>query len=420
MTLILFIILMIFTLCKNSIYYVFGFISWTDFLKNNIKFVGQQNIIFLKLLQWLYIKNDSTFFTQEITDYINSFTNNTPYADEDIDYDLINNILQHSIKNNNILIFNSLVPINSGSISLVFKGSLNNKPIAIKILRKNIYQKILNGIKLINDVIYFLELFRIGKNFHINEVFGGSNEILEQLNFDQEITNVQIFKNKFKKNKFIAIPDIYPEYTLDLKNVIVMEWLDGININTLSENDKLNICPLYLKYIYSSYAMKGIIHGDLHQGNILFIKDNSDVWKIGLLDFGTIYEAQIDEINFITIFINVLLNNNNISELMDFISENQNDIFISYTDTNTQICIKKCYELNKNKLLFTSNITLSEQIITFLNLLKNNNCIIKKQLYKIINTLIPQLYIYKNLNLSKQHINLLANNLNKINNKFAI
>jgi predicted unusual protein kinase regulating ubiquinone biosynthesis (AarF/ABC1/UbiB family) len=41
--------------------------------------------------------------------------------------------------------------------------------------------------------------------------------------------------------------------------------------------------------------MHGITHGDLHSGNILFIKDEKDnniTYKIGVIDFGIVYEIE--------------------------------------------------------------------------------------------------------------------------------
>jgi len=48
-----------------------------------------------------------------------------------------------------------------------------------------------------------------------------------------------------------------------------------------------------LKFGFVSTFIHGISHGDLHSGNILFIKDDvspTHKYKIGLLDFGIIYE----------------------------------------------------------------------------------------------------------------------------------
>ena len=48
-----------------------------------------------------------------------------------------------------------------------------------------------------------------------------------------------------------------------------------------------------MKFVFVSTFLYGKIHGDLHSGNILFIKDensSTNKYKLGILDFGLIYE----------------------------------------------------------------------------------------------------------------------------------
>ena len=108
-----------------------------------------------------------------------------------------------------------------------------------------------------------------------------------------------------------------------------MDWIEGINVNNVSIDDKNNIENSYSKYIFSSYVMKGIIHGDLHQGNIIFLKDiinNKEVWKVGLIDFGTIIILNVDEINFINVFLEAIFNSK-LNLLIDYINENKYILF---------------------------------------------------------------------------------------------
>ena len=67
---------LIIQLFKNYIKYIFNYSDWTGFIKNILIDLGNQNIIFLKLLQWTYINKDSGFFNAEIIEFINTFTNN--------------------------------------------------------------------------------------------------------------------------------------------------------------------------------------------------------------------------------------------------------------------------------------------------------------------------------------------------------
>jgi len=80
-----------------------------------------------------------------------------------------------------------------------------------------------------------------------------------------------------------------------------MEYLEGMKINQIKEEDYETFAKLVVKFGIVTTVVHGITHGDLHSGNILFIKDkdkNKDnkstppySYKIGVLDFGIIYKV---------------------------------------------------------------------------------------------------------------------------------
>ena len=178
MTFIFFIFSICINILKNYVKYLTNHYDWTTYVKNILSDLGNTNIIFLKLLQWTCIKNDNqnNYINQEIIEYINSFTNNTPYTDNDIDWEILTHMFQKSIKYNHKLIINSFVPINSGSISLVFKGYLDDKPVAIKILRKNILPKIIEGIYLLENIINIINFLGIYKQYELDSILSTSKD----------------------------------------------------------------------------------------------------------------------------------------------------------------------------------------------------------------------------------------------------
>jgi predicted unusual protein kinase regulating ubiquinone biosynthesis (AarF/ABC1/UbiB family) len=74
-----------------------------------------------------------------------------------------------------------------------------------------------------------------------------------------------------------------------------MEYIDGIKINQIDKEDYEGFAKQVMKFGFVTTIVHGVTHGDLHGGNILFIKDK-DVkdekykYKIGVIDFGIIYE----------------------------------------------------------------------------------------------------------------------------------
>ena len=77
-----------------------------------------------------------------------------------------------------------------------------------------------------------------------------------------------------------------------------MEFIDGKSISKIDQADYLDYAKVIMKFVFVTTFLYGKIHGDLHSGNILFIKDsnknNSNKYKLGILDFGIIYEINSD------------------------------------------------------------------------------------------------------------------------------
>ena len=91
------------------------------------------------------------------------------------------------------------------------------------------------------------------------------------------------------------IPTANKIITEQYPNVIVMEYINGIKINQINQEDYEQFAKLVIKFGLVTTILHGVTHGDLHAGNILFIKDNNDkkyTYKIGVIDFGIIYNIE--------------------------------------------------------------------------------------------------------------------------------
>jgi predicted unusual protein kinase regulating ubiquinone biosynthesis (AarF/ABC1/UbiB family) len=104
---------------------------------------------------------------------------------------------------------------------------------------------------------------------------------------------------KMKENcnrlKYVVIPKVYENVTQEYPNVILMEYIDGMKINRIQEADYEEFGKLVMKFGFVTTIIHGFAHGDLHCGNILFIKDEENVkckYKIGIIDFGIMYEVE--------------------------------------------------------------------------------------------------------------------------------
>jgi len=254
--------------------------------KNVTNRLSNLNILYTKILQW--VVNDSVFENKEMKKILENFTDNVKYEESDIDYTTLLDLV-----NNNNIKLESLKPIKSGTLSLVYKGILNDETsVIIKILKNNIKYKLEESIK------YFIFLSKISKYIpYINEcnldkiVVDINSNLILQINFDQEVKNTNKFYEYFKDNKNIVIPKVYDEYTLQYSNLIVMNYINGSNIYSADENiEKLEYLKILYEFMFECMFNYKIFHGDLHPGNILFIKED-DKYKLGIIDYGIIEEC---------------------------------------------------------------------------------------------------------------------------------
>jgi predicted unusual protein kinase regulating ubiquinone biosynthesis (AarF/ABC1/UbiB family) len=268
--------------------YIFIYLFFYDinFYENLLFELSNINIIFIKIFQWLSSEKN---ISKKYLTLLNKYLDNSPYDDNSIDKETLLSLLEYSKNNNYNLEICSFIPYKSGSINLIFTGYLDNKKIIIKMLRKNIKQKVEESIIFfyyISNIFYFI--FYI-YNLHdiIYDVINKNKKILlDQTNLKKELENIKLFKNKYKKTDYIIIPNVYEDFTNKFNNLIIMDYIDGDIIYNIKKEDKEEFKKIYIKYSYS-YLEKEIIHGDLHIGNILFCKINNK-HKLGLIDFGII------------------------------------------------------------------------------------------------------------------------------------
>ena len=364
--------------------------------------LGNYNIVYAKILQWVFIENNTNNTNNEILEHIKSYTNNTPYQIADIDYKNLLKLYGVADLNSDKLEIIEFEPMNTGTISLVFKARLNNESIVIKILRKDIVIKINEGIDFLifiaNIIKYipYLNMFMFDKLITENRI-----NIIKQTNFINEIENIDLFYNSFKKHKYVVVPKVYKNYTNSLNNIIIMDYIHGKNINELEEEEKDFYLIAYIKYLISATFIKKIIHADLHQGNILFVKSNKDnepIYKVGIIDLGMIIQLNIDEINFIYSFL-INLFNCEFDKIIKYIDNNKNHLIENINLNNYNMMINEFNDLHDQKKLFnTNNIQkLINEIPIFLNVIKKWKCELKNNLYCILSSFIPSFYIVKNL-----------------------
>lgn len=251
------------------------------------------NILYVKIFQAFALNN--SLIDEKINNKLLKFTDNAPWSFSDINF---LELVQIANENDLYLKKGYEIPINSGMISLVFKGykkSDMNTPVIIKMKRKNIQQKLDDAIDNLLFLMYLLSFIPIINKYQLNNVVNKNIEIIRhQTNFLEEIDNMDKIRENCKYLKYIKIPLANRKVTEKHPDFILMEFIEGIKVNQIKPDDYEPFAKLVIKFGIVTTIIHGVTHGDLHSGNILFIKDvhdNKYPYKLGVIDFGIIYNV---------------------------------------------------------------------------------------------------------------------------------
>ena len=349
-----------------------------------VKSLAKKNILYVKIFQACALNNDLIS-----NDTLLNFTDNAPYTTEEVDMDTLSQVeTEH-----HITILNNCIPINTGMISLVFKGIKNEtqEEVIIKIKRKNIEERLNDGIEKLLFLIKLIDLLPFD-NFDIPKVIHKNIGLIrDQTDFSKEIENIHNFREICKELNFIKIPTVYPT---QMANVILMEYINGDTIKNIKEDHvkKIYIKQIF-KFVFTTIFINGISHGDLHSGNVLFIKEpvvdaqgvETYNYKLGILDFGIIYNIGKTSRMFCDIVsdlydedtrdVAVKLLKSGIIEPFDLIMELKGEDYENTVNIIEEFLVKTIYIEEKVKMFNIYNVTAK------LNVYLKNNTKLKFRLY---------------------------------------
>lgn len=209
-----------------------------------------------------------------------------------LDFKIVENVLAEELgvdwKKNFLSIEEK--PLGSASIAQVHRAQLpTGQKVVLKVQRPGIVQTInddLNVLYFIAELLekYISEIRPFNPTGMVDEYF----KTLElETNFVVEANNIRKFKENFKKETAIKIPEVY--FDLITERVLVMEELEGKRLSQEGALQQTNvqadeIVKLGLRAYLKMVFIDGFFHGDLHAGNFFVFPDN----KIGLIDFGVV------------------------------------------------------------------------------------------------------------------------------------
>ena len=278
-----------------------------DNLAKNICFkIAEINVIYVKLLRIIAVQN---IFSSHINEFLLTYTDDVSYNDDEIDLSFI-----ELFPNDNISDFKL---IKSGTMSLIYKFNTPS-PIIVKVLRKNIKQKIDNSISNINFLISLFWWHPFIRNKNLLTIFNeNKNKLYEHIDFIQEKNNTITMYEQFKNIDYIITPRVWEQYCNE--KCITMDYIEGESITDIDDEDMEEFSNLLIKYSVKGLLYDRIFHGDIHSGNILFILDENDdenKYKLGIIDFGIMGSfSKEEQNNFYLMF--QAVNDNDIDKITD-------------------------------------------------------------------------------------------------------
>ena len=367
-----------------------------DIINRDIKNSG---FAVIKLIQWILCRYKSLTSSSQETSQVYQFLINFNDVYENCNihsYDYTRKVFYQDFGQSieEIITLDPEYKIHSASIAQVYRGIFNSdgKTVAIKVTHPGLEAQLLSinfYYKIYIYLIYYSRYLRDNYTipFDLTNFF---DNFICQTDMRREAKNLEYFYHHYQDNPLIVIP----QPILSGKNILIMEYIDGENIDNLisnhkESNDSLGNNEFYTEYtLYRAISILNLffrnnmmnlskIHADLHSSNWKIITDNKDnkdnkdnthnTLKIVIYDFGfcidlnphdrvSIKNINIAlEVNDKILFINSVYKNlYSQSNREKFLKEAQ----IFFNDTNRTInassfiefCIEKRHILNSNVL----------------------------------------------------------------------
>ena len=188
-------------------------------------------------------------------------------------------------------------PIGRASIAVVHRATLHDgTEVAVKILRPGIEHLVATDLDLM-EPLFELLVRQTGAQLAgatLQQLDGLRIQIGEELDLRNEARALRHFHRLTAQGglDLIAVPLPFLEFSS--RNVLTMEFLDGVAIDDFAKVAELglNPAPLIDQLIRGFFMMTvrwGTFHGDVHAGNLLLLRDG----RIGVIDWGIV--GRLDE-----------------------------------------------------------------------------------------------------------------------------
>lgn len=191
-------------------------------------------------------------------------------------------------------------PVAAASLGQVYKAELlDGSRVAVKVQRPNLAETVSLDLVIARQIAKFLMSFNdfLPEGLQNSDLIGFvdafGQRVFEELDYEMEVKNAQRFRELYGDQAKLKVPRMYSK--LATRQVIVMEWIDGVKLTDVEAISGLGLDPLTFITIGIECSMRqllehGFFHADPHPGNFFVTKQG----ELCILDFGMMSEMPKD------------------------------------------------------------------------------------------------------------------------------
>ncbi|MFA6217833.1 MAG: AarF/UbiB family protein [Candidatus Omnitrophota bacterium] len=182
----------------------------------------------------------------------------------------------------------------SASLAQVYKVSIGNKEAIVKVQKPHVEEIIHADLEILEFLANHLDKYY--KEAHVYNPKGLLEEfkryVLNELDFENEIVNIETFRHNFRHDKTVHFPLVYDK--LCTEKIIVVEHIKGTKLSDIHKLkdaglDLQKIAHTVIACVLKQIFSDGLFHGDPHPGNIFILPDG----RVSFVDFGVV--GRIDD-----------------------------------------------------------------------------------------------------------------------------
>jgi predicted unusual protein kinase regulating ubiquinone biosynthesis (AarF/ABC1/UbiB family) len=181
-------------------------------------------------------------------------------------------------------------PVAAASLGQVHRARLRTgQVVAIKVQRPGIQAQIEFDISVLRRIARRLERY---PNLVRGVDWQGTLDafhttIHEEMDYEQEARNAEVFRENFARWKEVYVPQIYQVFST--KRLIVMEFIDGLKVTdseqlTAAGRDPHEVVKVLARTYLKQLLEDGFFHADPHPGNLRVMADG----RLAFFDFGMV------------------------------------------------------------------------------------------------------------------------------------